>query len=219
MRRREHEAEPAFGQAALDRLRRCVDGDTERVEHVGRARAGGDGTVAVLGDRHAGTRHDESGAGGNVVGALGVAARAAGIDGTLRRAHRNCPRPHGARRARDLIHGLATQPQSHEKRADLRRGRRPRHYALERFGGFLLGEGGARRQFGDGCAEVGERCRSWRARARGHRPLLAGRLPARAARPGQGRGSLRAADGRAPRRCSRGETARHARGSACAARP
>ena len=56
-------------------------------QHVGRARLGGEGAVAVLGDRHAGAGHDEGRAGRDVVGAVVVAAGADDVDGAVRRAH------------------------------------------------------------------------------------------------------------------------------------
>ena len=59
---------------------RKIDLHAERREHVGRAGARRQRAVAVLGDRHAGARDDESRAGGDVVGAGRVAAGADDVD-------------------------------------------------------------------------------------------------------------------------------------------
>ena len=123
MDRREHEAEPALLDAARDGLRRALDIDSERREHVGRARARGDRPVAVLGDRHAGASHHEGGAGRDVVRALGVAAGAAGVDRAFRRAApARLIAAHSAGSAGDLIDRLSADAKPHEQRADLRIG-------------------------------------------------------------------------------------------------
>ena len=57
--RREQEREARVVQGGRGRRRVVIDPDPERVEHIGRARLRGDRPVAVLGDRHAGGRHDE----------------------------------------------------------------------------------------------------------------------------------------------------------------
>ena len=87
------------------------------------------------------------------------------------------------------------------------------------FGGFLLGELFAVRHFAKDSAEIRKVCHARARGARAHRPLLVARGRARAARRGRGRESSQAADGRAPRRCSRDGTARHERGNACAGDP
>src|SRR6516164_1909699 len=54
-------------------------------EHVGRPRARGEGAVAMLGDRHAAPCDDQGGAGGDIEGARGIAARPHHVDGIRRR--------------------------------------------------------------------------------------------------------------------------------------
>jgi hypothetical protein len=60
-----------------------LDVDAQRRQRVGRAGTRGERAVAVLGDGHAGARHDEGGAGGDVVGARRVAAGADDVDGVV----------------------------------------------------------------------------------------------------------------------------------------
>ena len=57
-----------------------VDGDAERLEHVGGAGLRGDGAIAMFGDRRSSRRGDEGCGGGDVEGAGVVAAGAAGVD-------------------------------------------------------------------------------------------------------------------------------------------
>ena len=219
MRGREHEAHPGFGDAARHFLRPQVDVHAKRLQHVGAAAARRDRPVAVLRHRHAGAGHHEGGAGRDVEGAAAVAAGAAGVDGAFRRAHCQHLGPHSAGGPGDLLHGLAAGPKPHEQRADLDRRRRARHHEIEGFGCFLLAEALAGSDLGDRSPQIGEdRCPRQHG-IRGHRPLLLGSTLLRAALPGQDRGSWQEADVRALRRCSRGETVRHARGSACAASP
>ena len=219
MGRREHEAEPARLDRARDRVRLARDIDAERGEHVGRARARGDRPVAVLGHGHAGAGNHESGAGGDIVRALAVAARAASIDGAFRRAYFQRARPERAGGAGDFFHRLAADAHAHEESADLRLGRGAGHDQLEGLGRFGLGEGSAFGHLAQRSADIRKRRRARARGARGHRPLLLALGRARAARRGRGRESWQAADGRAPRRCSRDGTARHARDSAYAGAP
>ena len=58
--------------------------DAELGEHVGGARLGGDAAVAVLGDLDAGAGRDQRRAGGDIVGAVAVAAGADDVDGVGR---------------------------------------------------------------------------------------------------------------------------------------
>ena len=58
---REAEPHPRLRDAAGDAFGAEVDGDAERLEHVGRPARGGSGTIAVLAHRRAGTGHDERG--------------------------------------------------------------------------------------------------------------------------------------------------------------
>ncbi len=81
----------------------------------------------MLGDRNAAARDDERGEGGEVVGAGAVAAGADDVDGVRGRLDRRHGRPHGLRRADDLLDAFAAHPQAHQKGAELRR----RRFAVE----------------------------------------------------------------------------------------
>ena len=72
----EHEAQVRFAQTAREMGRIEADLDAKRGQHVGRARFGRGGAVAVLGDRHAAACHDHGGERGDVVAAGLVAAGA-----------------------------------------------------------------------------------------------------------------------------------------------
>ena len=115
-RGREHEADAGLGDAAAHLRRGEVDGDAERLEHVGAAALAGRRAVAVLGHRDAGAGGHEGRRGRDVEGAGAVAAGAAGVEdhvgvdldllGEL---------AHGARHADDLRRGLALDAQGAEK--------------------------------------------------------------------------------------------------------
>jgi hypothetical protein len=141
---------------ARDRLRRAFDIDAECGEHVGGARPRGDRAVAVLGNGDARAGDDEGGAGRDIVRALGVAARAAGVDGAFRRAHRDRAGSERTGRARDLFHRLAADAKPHQEGADLRFGRAAGHDEPERFGGFALAERRAVGHAGDNGTEIGK---------------------------------------------------------------
>ena len=87
------------------------------------------------------------------------------------------------------------------------------------FGSFVLGEAVSRCDLADRPAQIREDRRTCERRTRGHRAVLSAPMLVSAAPPGRDRGSSQAADGRAPRRCSRDGTGPHAPGNACAARP
>jgi hypothetical protein len=114
MRRGKHEAEPAFGNAAGDRLGRGFDIHAKFSQHISRTRARGDRPVAVLGHRHPGAGHHKSRTGRDVEGALAVAASAASVDGALRRAHGQHLGPHRTGSAGDLVHRLPANAHGHQ---------------------------------------------------------------------------------------------------------
>ena len=82
---RHEEADPGLPQRFADERHVRVDGDAEGGEQVGRARARRERAVAVLGDGHAAACGHQRRSGRDVEGALRVAARAAGVDGSLGR--------------------------------------------------------------------------------------------------------------------------------------
>ena len=94
----------------------------------------------MLGDRNACACDNKGSASGDIVRALGVAARAAGIDCTFRRAHWDRSRPEGESGAGDFLHGLASDAHAHEQGANLRVGRRTRHDQVEGLGRFGLSQ-------------------------------------------------------------------------------
>ncbi len=90
----------------------------EGLEHVGAAGLAGRRPVAVLGDRYAGAAGHEGGGGGDVYGALRVAAGAAGVDDVLRGLDARGEAAHRAGEADDLGHRLA----AHSERGEQGRG-------------------------------------------------------------------------------------------------
>ena len=130
VRRREQEAEAELVDRAFDSGRRQLEPEAERLEHVRGAGGRRDRAVAVLGDSSPGRRRDEGRGRRDVDRARAVAARAGGVDQVvplgLNREH---VRAHRLGAARDLVGGLALQPQRDEEAADLRR-RSPRRHDL-----------------------------------------------------------------------------------------
>ena len=80
VRRREHEAEAELVDRLRDPLRRLLEPEAERFEHVRRPGRRRDGAVAVLRDAGAGRRSDDRGRGRDVDRAGAVAAGAGRVD-------------------------------------------------------------------------------------------------------------------------------------------
>ncbi len=125
--------------------------DAERLQHVGAAAAAGGGAVAMLGDRLAERRDEQTSRRRDVEGAGGVATRATGIDRMDIRGKRHMHRllAHHPRQACHLVHRLALQAQSHQERAELRRSGHARHDLFHRRRGLALVERMARHQLRD----------------------------------------------------------------------
>ncbi len=104
-----------------------VEGDAERLEHVGAARAAAGGAVSVFRHGHACRRGDQRSSRGKIQCSGMVAAGAAGVQDALEPVidadHRLT---HRARRGRDRLRAFAHQPQRHQEPRDLRRGPAPR---------------------------------------------------------------------------------------------
>jgi hypothetical protein len=114
MRRREHEADAGLADAERDLVRRKVDIDSKRGEHVGGAGFRRQRAIAVLGDRHAGAGDDQRGAGRNVERARSVAAGADHVDGVGRRVDAHHLGAHRGDGAGNLVDGLAAHAQPHQ---------------------------------------------------------------------------------------------------------
>jgi hypothetical protein len=121
MARGHEEAGAGFPERAFDQRHVSVDVDPEGRQNVGRAAFGGQRPVAVLGHRHAAPCDHELAGGGDVIGADGVAAGAAGVDRAFGRLDGRHLGAHAARRAGDLVDRFAAHPERHEKAADLGR--------------------------------------------------------------------------------------------------
>ena len=119
MRRREHEADAGLADAARDRLRRQVDLDAERHQHVGGARLRGQAAVAVLGDRHAAAGDDEGRRRRDVDAVRIVAARADDVDGVRRRLDRQHLVAHRGDRAGDLRRRVSPRTRSAIRKAPI----------------------------------------------------------------------------------------------------
>jgi len=94
--RRVEEHEAGLAQALGGQCGREVNGYAQRLQHVSRSAAAGDGAIAVLGDFGAGGRSHQRSTGGDVEGERPAAARAHNVHqlGALLIAQRN---RHGAR--------------------------------------------------------------------------------------------------------------------------
>ena len=177
---------PASRMQRADRVRRQLDLDAERGEHVGGAGARGERAVAVLGDRHAGARHDEGRAGRDVVGARRIAAGADHVDRVGRRRDAQHLLAHRGHRAGDLVDGLAAHAQRHQEAAHLRRRRLARHHAVEAARGLLARQRRAGRDLGDERLEIvghGQPLRALNAPRGGCRRLRAARGRSRRSTP------------------------------------
>ena len=141
--RRHQEADVVLPQAFLDQRHIGVDVDAKRAQHVGRAGLRRQRPVAVLGHRHARRRRHQGGAGGDIEGARSIAAGAASVDGAIGCVDFDRLGPHHPGGADDLVDGLATDPESHEESAHLRRRRLARHDDLERLFGLDLAHASA----------------------------------------------------------------------------
>ncbi len=121
---REHEAEAELVDRLGDAVGLELEPEAQRLEHVGRARGGGDGAVPVLRDaRPRCCRHDRGG-GRDVQRAAAVAAGAGRIDEVAPlRVDGDDVLAHCLGATGDLVGGLALCAQRREEGADLR-GRR-----------------------------------------------------------------------------------------------
>ena len=145
--RREQEGEPGgrktrAGLGLIERQRQA-----ELLEHIGAARTAGDGTVAVLDDRHPTGRDQQRGAGGDVDAARSVTARADDVDGAglQRRVHHRTPREfaHRASEPAQFAGDDTLAAQRREQRAG-ERGREPGvGERMQRPGCLGFGEVGA----------------------------------------------------------------------------
>ena len=148
---REQEAEAELVDRALDPLRRQLEPEAERLEHVCRARGGGDRAVAVLRDGRAGCRGEERRGGRDVDRALPVAARPGRVDQVISLgSHGQDVGAHRLGAAGDLVRGLALQPQRDQEAADLRRSRVALHHFVHHVPGLLAREVVAIEQPGEG---------------------------------------------------------------------
>ena len=109
----------------------------------------------MLGHRHAAAGDDEGGGGRDVERALGVAAGAAGVDGTLGRRDGGHVRAHGPRSPGDLLDRLTANAQRHQERADLGLGRLAAHQGQESGLGPLGAERRATREHTERGAKLG----------------------------------------------------------------
>jgi hypothetical protein len=145
---------PVFLEAAADVVGREIDLDAKGGQHVGRAGARRQRTIAVLGNRHTAAGDDEGGAGRDIHGAGAVAAGTDHVDSAGRCVDPQHLGAHHLNRAGDLVHGLAAHAQRHQQAAHLRRRGFARHHAVEGRRGFLTREGGAGRDLGNDCPEI-----------------------------------------------------------------
>src|SRR6185312_4917353 len=124
----EQEAEAELVDRTRDSLGLLLESETEGLEHVCRAAGGGDGAVAVLGDRGAGCCCDESSRGRDVDRVGAVAAGTGRVDKVVTPwPDRQDVLAHRLGAPGDLVGRLALGAQSDEEAADLRGGRLAAH--------------------------------------------------------------------------------------------
>ncbi len=121
VRLREQEAEAELVDRPLDPLRRQLEAEAERLEHVGGAARRRRSAVAVLRDRRAACGRDQGGRGGDVVRVRAVAACADDVDEVASlRVDPQHVLAHRLRAAGDLVRRLALRAQRDEEAGDLR---------------------------------------------------------------------------------------------------
>ena len=146
VRRREHEADAGLAHTLPDLIRRDVDPDAERGQHVSGPRTRRQCPVTMLGDGHAAASNDERRAGRDVDRTGAIAAGSDHIDGIGGRRDAQHLGAHGGDRAGDFFDGLATHPQRHQEAAHLRGRRFAGHHAVEGGSRLVTGQ---RRAGGD----------------------------------------------------------------------
>ena len=128
MHRREHEPEAVEVDRARDALRRELEPEPERLDHVGRARRGRDRAVSVLRDGGAGRSGDDPRSGRDVERPRPVSARPGRVHEVAPlRPHRKHVAAHRLRAPRDLGRRLPLRTQRDEEAGDLRRCRLAAH--------------------------------------------------------------------------------------------
>jgi hypothetical protein len=121
--RRKQKADADLGDQARRLFRRPVDGNAERLQHVGAAALRGGRPVAVLGDRDAGAGGDQRRRGREVEAAGAVAARTGRVEHGLEgERQRHGARLQRGRRADQLLDRLALDAQPDQEAGDLRFG-------------------------------------------------------------------------------------------------
>ena len=141
MRLGEEEAEPELVDRALDPLRRQREREPERLEHVRGSRRRGGRTVPVLRDGSSRRGGDERRRRRDVERVRAVAARADHVDEIVAlRPDRQDVLAHRLGAARDLVRGLALEPQRDEEAADLRLRRVAAHDLVHHVAGLLTRE-------------------------------------------------------------------------------
>ena len=141
MRLGEEEAEAELVDRALDPLRRQLEREAERLEHVRRARRRGGGAVSVLRDRRARRCRHERRRGRDVERVRAVAARADHVDEVVAlRPDGEDVLAHRLGTARDLVRGLALEPKRDEEAADLRLRRLAAHDLVHHVAGLRTRE-------------------------------------------------------------------------------
>jgi hypothetical protein len=124
----EHEAEPELVDGARDPLRRQLQPEAERLEHVRRPRGGRDGAVPVLGNAGAGRGGDQAGRRRDVERVCAVAPRPGGVyEVVTLRPHGDHVLTHRLGTAGDLVSRLALRPQGGEESPNLSRSRLAAH--------------------------------------------------------------------------------------------
>ena len=141
VRLREEEAEAELVDRLLDPLRRQLEPEAERLEHVRRAGLRRRRAVAVLRDRRTRRRRHERGRGRDVVRVRAVAARADDVDdvGALRRDAENVL-AHRLGAPGDLVGRLALRAQRDEEAGDLRLRRLAAHDLAHRLARLVARE-------------------------------------------------------------------------------
>ena len=137
MRRRKHETDTGLRDALGNGVRRQVERQAEHRQGICRTGFRRSRAVAVLGNGHAATSHDQHRRRRDIIGVRPVAARAHNVDGSVRRGNDLRLGAHYSGTGGQFRDRHAAHAQAHEECGHLRRRRLAGHDEFKRSGRLL----------------------------------------------------------------------------------